>query len=107
MSLVQHNMENTNPTIDTDCNSLSISTVGSKNMENTNPSKDANSNSLDISTVDRKNKEKVVMDFNFNQPANLGFDLNKYPEEGNEAFEDKERQEVFMSILKVLLPEFY
>ena len=52
-------------------------------------------------------KKKVIQDFDLNAPADSGFDLNKFPEEGEEAFEEKEFQQVVRIMLKVYLPKYY
>ena len=39
-------------------------------------------------------KKKVVQDFDLNLLADRGFDLNKFLEEGKEAFKEKEIQKV-------------
>ena len=52
-------------------------------------------------------KKKIVHDFDLNAPADFNFDLNKFPEEAYQVFEDEELQAVLRFILKNYLPKFY
>ena len=54
-----------------------------------------------------KKKKKIVHDFDLNAPADFNFDLNKFPEEAYQVFEDEELQAVLRFILKNYLPKFY
>ena len=73
--------------------------------------KDINvSNSIKLSNssvVFSGEKKKVTLNFDLNVPADRGFDLNKFPDEGDEAFAEKEFQQVVRIMLKVYLPKFY
>ncbi|OMO51707.1 hypothetical protein COLO4_37546 [Corchorus olitorius] len=51
--------------------------------------------------------EKVPKKIDLNVPADCGFDLNKFPVEGNEVFADKEFQEVVTDMLKCYLPKWF
>ena len=50
---------------------------------------------------------KYAKDFDFNVAADRGFDLNKYPGDGQEAFGEKKLQQVVQMMLKIYLPNFY
>ena len=73
--------------------------------------KDINvSNSIKLSNssvVFSGEKKKVTLNFDLNVPADRGFDLNKFPDEGDEAFAEEEFQQVVRIMLKVYLPKFY
>ena len=50
---------------------------------------------------------KDAKDFDLNVAANHGFYLNKYPDDGEEAFGEKDLQQVVQMMLKIYLPNFY
>ena len=50
---------------------------------------------------------KDAKDFDLNVVADHGFDLNKYSDDGEEAFGEKELQQVVRMMLKIYLPNFY
>ena len=50
---------------------------------------------------------KDAKDFDLNVGADRGFDLNKCPNDGEEAFGEKELQQVVQMMLKIYLPNFY
>ncbi|WCJ31704.1 hypothetical protein M5689_013173 [Euphorbia peplus] len=47
------------------------------------------------SNLNYGDEKKFKHNFDLNLPTDLGFDLNKFPEEGAEAFEDEGMQEVY------------
>ncbi|WCJ18264.1 hypothetical protein M5689_000632 [Euphorbia peplus] len=55
----------------------------------------------------KSTKNKIPLAFDLNENPNFGFDLNKFPEEGAEVYENPEFQQVYMIMLKILLPNFY
>ena len=50
---------------------------------------------------------KYTKDFDLNVDVDRGFDPNKYPNDGEEAFGEKELQQVVQMMLKIYLPNFY
>lgn len=50
-------------------------------------------------------EKKPLLDIDLNLPADLGFDLNKFPEEEDE--ESDEVKKTMREILKISLPKFY
>ena len=50
---------------------------------------------------------KDAKDFDLNVAGDRGFDLNKYPDDGEETFGEKELQEVVKMMLNIYLPNFY
>ena len=52
-------------------------------------------------------KKKIVHDFDLNAHADRNFDLNKFPEEAYQVFEDKKLQAVLQFLLKNYHPKFY
>ncbi|WCJ31570.1 hypothetical protein M5689_013053 [Euphorbia peplus] len=78
--------------------------------------KEQNTSEEEIAEIDSKSRDsnlnsvgeiKIKHDFDLNLHADLGFNLNKFPEEACKAFEDKGKQEVYVSMLKELLPDFF
>ena len=45
--------------------------------------------------------------FDLNVVVDCGFNLNKYPDDGKEAFGEKELQQIVQMMLKIYLPNFY
>lgn len=76
---------------------------------------EVNENSVNLDFIQFSNssedfngeKKKAAPNFDLNIPADRGFDLNKFPDEGEEAYVEKEFQEVVRLMLKVYLPNFY
>ena len=50
---------------------------------------------------------KDAKNFDLNVAVDCGFDLNKYRDDGEEAFGEKELQQVVQMMLKIYLPNFY
>ena len=50
---------------------------------------------------------KDAKDFDLNVAADRGFDLNKYSDDGEEAFREKELHQVIQMMLKIYLQNFY
>ena len=50
---------------------------------------------------------KDAKDFDLNVAVNHVFYLNKYPDDGEEAFGEKDLQQIVQMMLKIYLPNFY
>ena len=71
-----------------------------KRVKDSMDTQEDDENSIDSTPLSKK---RAPLDVDLNVPVDCGFDLNKFPDEGDETLEEKDIEEVEKVMLKIYL----